>query len=387
MQRSLTMRAAAAVFLGVLWGAGSLRAEIGESHMHFPTDGAGTHLFQLNPAINNSKNGQGGVALLQRNKEVKLDQEADDGEVINNQVKEDYLSLGTTMDLGAGAALGLSHQVLYRKVETVLDSQDQDPLEELAKIQHSAIRMIVNLTSQLKMGLVVRYLFKDIRILGSPRFSQSEMTIYKTGLLGYGAGAQYQFDKAAIGYTYYPPLRGKTEVFGEEFIVVEPGMLMLDGYFSPAPAWRLGVSGRRWIHEFDDLANGTTAEDDQTVISLYGLDVDQYLLPQQLIMAGFEYDLSKKAAFKLAIGRETAEFNFSDLVRYNSVGINPRSQNDPQVLQYNKIRAMFRFEHNHVEFRAGGTYWTRSHDFPESMDSAKYVSSGQEVFGMASMDL
>ena len=199
-------------------------ADMAESSLQNATDSSATHLFLLNPAIVKPAGTKAGAFALRSTKKTTLKQEADGGDNIESNTNDDYLVFAAGADLGAGAGLGLSHQALYRKVDTNLASRNSQPnLVETHKIQHTAARLFIELTEQIRAGVAIRYLFRDSSILGDPFIGQAALTRYKTTLFGYGSGFAANYGNATFAYTYFPPLRGKSEIYGEEFIVVEPG--------------------------------------------------------------------------------------------------------------------------------------------------------------------
>lgn len=376
---------------GGLTATPSAFAQMVEDHLQHGTDGTATHLFPLNPAIQKVDQTQGGVILLRDSKEVKLDQTASSDDTITNKVNDDYLAAAAAIDLGAGAGIGISHQTLYRKVETNVTARgNAEPVEETTKIQHSQLKLLVELTDGLRAGMAVRYLYKDVALFGNPLSGgrREPATRFRTTLVGYGAGFAYaQKEQFGLAYTYYPPLRGKTDVEGEEKIVVERGEISADAFYKISKVWTGGILYKRWINEVDDLAAGTTAADDQTRISLYGLDLDQYLIPSQMIMVGGDAELSKQTGLRLSVGQEVAEFNFMDLMRYNRIDVRQSLDDKHATVTYYRLRAAVKFTNKGVEIDAGGGYFTRKHEFPERMNGAVYEATGKEVFATVTMKL
>jgi hypothetical protein len=262
----------------------------------------------------------------------------------------------------------------------------RDPLTETVDTQHTKVRLLVELTDDFEVGIALRYLYREHAIFGNPFMRPGEATRYKTTMVGYGSGAVYRFKQAAIGYTYFPPLRGKTEVAGEERIVVEQGQIALDGYYQIKNNLKVGLLAKRWINEVDDLASGTTADDDQTNISLYGLDPDQYLFKRQLFLLGCDYEFSKAATLRASLGQEQSEFNMGDLMVYDRLSVRPRGNGKDQ-LKYNRLRAMVRFAQGNAEVDAGIGLSTRNHEFPSNWNGGKYESTEQELFVSLGMKL
>lgn len=352
-------------------------ADVIGTDFRLATDSASTQLFLLNPALLKPVGTRSAGQVTQSKRDASL---SHDDDSVSSESTDESLAAAALMDLGAGAGLGVSHQILFRKTETELgsDSVRQQKREELAKVQHSAIRLIVELTEQVRAGVAIRYLYKDVAILGEPFLGPGEVTHYNTTLVGYGAGVSYFTKSAALSYTYYPPLRGKTEVYGEELIVVEPGVISLDAMLQPKERWTFGLLAQRWLNEVDDLAKGTTAADNETKISLYGLDPDQYVFPKQLFMVGFDFEVTKAFLARLSIGQETATLNYNDLLVYNRAGVNGRGK-EPEI-KYNRLRGAVRFTlKNNVDANIGMGFYSRSLDLPASMNGGRYKGSGRDL--------
>lgn len=351
-----------------------------EEQQRLATDSAATHLFPLNPAVLRPQALQGGLMVTRQQREASLDHTADGDDKVTTSTTEEGILGALVADLGAGAGIAATHQLLFRKSDTDLASDARArPREELTKIQHSTVRLIVELTAEIRAGIAMRYLYKDHSILGDPFLDSSEAVRYKTTLVGYGAGFGYSSKTFGVSYTYYPPLRGKTEVEGEEKIVVEPGLISLDGFFKPHEKWAAGLLIQRWIHEVDDLAEGTTADDDETNISLYGLDPDQYVKPQQLIMVGADYAASPALTVKVSLGQERAAFNVDDYFVYNRGDV--RGNGTEPMLKYNRLRAALGFVlKGGLTADLGLGVYQRSYEFPADMNGGRYEGDGREMF-------
>lgn len=320
-------------------------------------------------------------------KTASLDQRGSQAASPQAQTIEDHVGAAIMADLGAGAAVGLSHQSMYRKTTISQQNSINSSIVELLKESQSALRIVIEFIERLNVGMTVRYLFQDYQIVGAQSASQTLATFYRVGFIGYGAGIAYDAGSYGISYAYTPPLRGKTTIMGEEYIVVERGRIILDAYTSITHKLGLSLLLKRWINELDDRAEGTTASNDNTEVSLLGLDPDQYLWTKQLLMAGVDVGLSPKTSVRFGLGREEAELNFSDyrprILRTNQ-GL--PTENDPQ-LKYYRVRAAIRFSDAGLELGAGGGFFKREHEFSEDVSLTKYKSIGRELFATIGMKL
>ncbi len=363
----------------LLFAAPAAVAQLAEDTTRLPTDGAVTHVFPYNPAVNKPAGTRAGVLVVRDQRATEVDHSSQGGAKIKSDVTNESWTAGVFTDLGAGAGVGISHQALFYRAETKM-AGDREAHIETTKVQHSVAKLAVELTNELRVGVAMRYLFKDVVVYGDFGLGTGEETRYRTTMVGYGSGLTYSFSSGGIGYTYFPPLRGKADVAGEERIVVEAGEISVDGFYSPVPGWRIGLLGKRWINELDDLATGTTAADNRTNISLNGLDPDQYLVPTQLIMLGADYEMTKITTVRFALGREDAAFNLKDRFVYNRLDLRQRGSGDEKI-SYNRLRAMLRFNLNKgIEANIGLGFYKRNYDFPDGMGGGSYAADGKELF-------
>ena len=358
-----------------------------EDHLQMATDGDASHLFTLNPAAHKPSAAEAAVLAMRHGKEALLDQTPSGGNKIHSTTNDDFLAFGAMADLGAGAGFGLSHETLYHNTVTSVEGRNRDPLTEETKVQHSQAKLLVELTDELKAGLAVRYLYKEALVYGDPDLKPSDVTRYKTTMVGYGSGLAYKASRGGVAYAYYPPLRGKADIDGEERIVVERGEIAADGHVHINSDWTAGLVYKRWINEIDELAAGTTASDDQTKISLGGLDVDQYVIPKEELLVGADFVLNKQTTLRGSVGRENAEFNFRDYMRYNRISVNQQERDAHDAVNTTRVRAMIRFVNLGVAIDAGAGYYVRKHDFPQTMKGGSYEATGREVFATLTMKL
>lgn len=356
------------------------RSQIIEDHLLHATSSRGTQLFPLNPASRGFEPLQGGVVLMKTNRSSELNQEANDNDKLSTEVEQSLLAVGSMTDLGAGAGLGLSHQIKFHQADSKTSLAPDNVREEFTKQTQSAVNLLVELTANVKAGMAIRYLYQDTTVLGN--YFTDFRTPIKTTLVGYGSGLALNFAKGGLGYAYYPPLRGKAEILGEEKIIVEAGQIVADGFYAVNDKVAVGVMIKTWLHELDDRATGTTANDDnQTGISLYGLDVDQYVFPERLVLVGADYEASAKTALSISVGQETASFNFRDLARFNRVTVGQPRDEDPEM-KSKVLRGSLKFTNQKLAIHVGFNFYSREADLPSTMDSAKYSSSGRDLFLM-----
>jgi hypothetical protein len=364
-------------------GAGQARGEMAEELLELATAGDAGHLYPLNPAHLRPKGAQAGALLLDHTRTTVLDHGSTGGEKITSDVKDDYEAGAALVDLGAGAGIELSHTIDFHSVTTALDGRrNVSDKAEVAKIQHSEARLVVELTNELKAAIDVRFLHKDMTVYGEPFLRDGQTTHYVESLTGYGAGFAYDGKGFGLGWTLFPPLRGSTQVVGQQMIVIEPGLVSIDGWLKPQANLTVGVVGTEYFHDRDDLAAGSTAPDNTTTISLYGLDPDQYVLPEQLVMLGADYELSKQTVGRLSVAQETDKLDFADYAQYGAIGVR---QDGPLGTTTQRLKGGFRFLNQGVQVDIGLSYFQRSLGLPASMNGGSYKASGKELYAAAGL--
>jgi hypothetical protein len=339
----------------------------------------------LNPAQIKPKGFQAGALLMRNSRTSVLDHSAQpNGSKITSVVGDDIEEGGVTADLGAGAGISFTNQMQYHKVVTGTDQRAEDDLTEVTSTQHTAVKLAVELTNELQAALVVRYMYRDVTLFGSPFLDDGMETRFKVSLIGIGSGATYAVKNAGVGYAYFPPLHGKAEVSGEERIVIEPGQIVVSAFYAPTPKVTLGLLGKRWINEIDDLARGTTAPDNTTNISLSGNDPDQYVIPQQLLMVGVDVALTREATVRLGLGQESANFDF---VNYQQIAGADVDQQGQLGVKTERASAVVRFVNQGTTVEGGGSYFTRQASFPDDWNGGSYKAIGTDLHVSVSLAL
>jgi len=377
------VRALLTISIVLTWSA-LAKAEMAESYVRFPTDAYNPGLFLLNPGAQRPDKVKAGALLVRQTRTTDLDQSSTQGDKLTSEFKAESVVFGALLDLGAGAGVGLFHENQYQSVVTTTSATRRGEKEEIQRQQHSQVRLAVELTDEIRAGMAVRYLYQDHVIYGDLFLQNGMTTRYKTSLIGYGSGAAYVGKLGGAAYTYFPPLRGKAKIQGEEKIIVESGEVSLEAFLAPGQGLTLGVSGKKWLNELDDRAFGTTASDDQTNISLYGLDVEQFVVPFQLMTLGVDYELNKSATVRVSAAQEKAEFNFIDKARFQRLDVRQQESERHDEMKTTKLRAGIRFGAKGIDGQAGVGVFSRAHNLSQDH---KYEASGRELFATIGVQL
>jgi len=351
-------------------------ADLAEEGLQMPTDGALAGLFPVNPAFFRPKDLRVGVLGLRSRRATTLDHSLEGGNKIAATVTNDFVGAGVGLDLGAGAGVAIEHVEQFHLVESVIDKRNVDqPIREVSKVQQSSAKLVVELTAELRAALVMRLLQQKTSVLGQPFLSRSQTTSYSPHMVGYGSGLSYSVAEMGIGYTYYPPLHGKASVSGQDFIISEPGFIAIDAFMRKG-AFTLGVLGKSWLVETDDLAAGGTAADNKTRISYYGLDPDQYLIRTRLAMVGIDYAFTKDLALRLGGGQEQGHFDFRNLLVFDGAGVRQRGADK---ITTSRGRVALHGAFSPLELDLGYGFFSRSYHFAENEGGGTYKTIGQEM--------
>ena len=384
----ITLAMVAAAVAGGL-SAGIAAAQSAAELSHLPAEGAGGSLWPLNPAYLRTKGQGAGLLGGSVQRETVIDDSNSGGGRVDAKVKDDVMGAVLWSDLGGGAAFGLAHQLDYRQVSTsfgnpkAMNNRNQTPAVETLSFQHSEARLAIELTNELKGAAAIHYLYRHLSILGSPSLRAGSETEYKAPIFGYGGGLAYTTKVAGIGYTYQPTMRGKTSIYGEDRIVMEEGYSALDAFAQPTSGLTLGLEARKWFTDLDELAKGTTAADNRTQISLFGLDPDQYLRWDRRLALEAAWQTSPRLSLRLAGAADQATFDRGNLFSYTNFGL---SGSGPLLIKTNRARLGLRFIDHALQLDAGAGYFVSS--FTGSGDQpATYKSTGQEWFANLSVKL
>ena len=351
-------------------------ADMAEESIQLPTDGSSSRLFPVNPAYLRPKDMHVGVLGVRNHRATTLDHSAVGGTKIAATATDDFVGAALGLDLGAGAGVAIEHVVQYHLVESLIDNRNPDkPIREVSNRQQTSAKLVVELTTELRAAIVMRYLQQRSVILGAPSLNQSRTTRYAPQMIGYGCGLTYAVKDMGIGYTYYPPLRGKAFVSGQDLIIIEPGFIAVDGFLQRGD-FSFGVLGKHWLVETDDLAIGSTASDNKTRISYYGLDPDQYIIRTQLLMLGLDYALNKDLALRLGAGLEQGHFDFRNLLVFDGAAVKQQGEDN---ISTNRGRVALHGAFKPAELDIGYGVFSRSFKFTDGEGGGTYKTIGQEM--------
>ncbi len=334
---------------------------------------------QLGP-VGAEYQGTGGKAAFygrRTNRESIIDNSASGRDKITSEVASDYVLGGIYMDAGAGAGLNLSFSRYFHKTETSMESRpNQDPRVELMTRQHGEAKLHIELTSELRASADLRVLEHRYHVIGDPFLNPDLATDYRSSFVGYRGSLAYDNKSTIVSYMYSPPLHGKALVSGEEKLVNDPGFLMLSAGHRLSNKGGFGARVKRSLDEPDELALGTTAGDDSTKISLYGLDPDQYARLWQLSLLGFAFPVTPKALASVTLGQEIRRVNTNDYFVYQRADW--RAPTNQKMVSY-LWRLGLTADYGNFVANLGVGGLSRAQSFPTGDRKTEYKSGSQEM--------
>ena len=307
-----------------------------------PTDGRALHPFQHNPAIVDlEKFGFVAVYDSTTKKSAMIGSKG-----TGNQADIEYerptkiQALALQVPLG-GAALVLSGQFKGDDLTGRTSARNRAITEYYRERRYEG-RFALELVSKTKFAFAYKYHQVQQDIYGSFNLDSLDRTPYKGTMSGYSAGVFYEDSHLGAGLFHVAPMRGKSEIFGEQKIISYPGLTGFDGFYQLKSGVILGLSYKRWLYKADDRTELSTSPDDDRTISLGGLDVDQFFYRTQAIGVGADLTIVPDIELRLGVIRQDGVFQFADNV---VPGDRP---DDDKALQYQIYKAGIRIQKQKV---------------------------------------
>ena len=226
--------------------------------------------------------------------------------------------LGVVTDLGGGLGLGVSQQRIFEFVSSVDDRRGRI-LDETWSYKYTQAKATIQLTENLNAGILIRSLQEEDNVIGNYFINEQEVTRYFSGLFGTGGGIYAKFpnlvngiDEIAISSTYIPALKGKSEIYGEERILTDPG-IATTGIGLKNDQFGMAIRMVRHVHKNEERSDDTVLpNEDQSNISLLGLELRrQYLYPISESHFGFFYQYQKDVSIHFGVQDRILELNLS----------------------------------------------------------------------------
>src|SRR5690606_2379156 len=94
--------------------------------------------------------------------------------------------------------------------------------------KHWEARFGVELLPDTRAAFGYRYYHIDRNVLGSFDLNDADRTRYRGAMTGYVVGVYHDEADFGVGAFHSPPMRGKSEIQGEQKIITAPGTYGLD---------------------------------------------------------------------------------------------------------------------------------------------------------------
>lgn len=337
-------------------------------------DGYPSNVFGLNPAAALPANDSYEFAVSRVFTTNKFDSDSEDEADTKSATKAETYGVAAIFNIGAGAGVGLSVQREFRDTESTSTSSFTSP-QELMHKDYLGTKLIVELTKEIRAGLLLRYLKESATVVGDYNISQRSSFNYEANLLGYGAGAYFSSGNAGYGAVYMPAMRGKGTILGEEKILTEPGYALIEVFTGRGDS-RFGLSYYRWVHKRDDRDERTTTPGDDRTVSINGVDLENAIFPAHAITIGLDQKLNAKWSVRVSLAQEETEFIFSE------EGIPGENDANKRMTFYRWRAGAAVAGAGRIRMQAGLGYFTRSTSLnrKNSFRTGDFSSNGSELF-------
>lgn len=348
------------------------------------TDASHNNSFMINPAVApsvavggaNGAKSRVRVFLLKQNNNAKFSQS--DGTQENETSSElSSYGLSALLDAGAGLYVALNHERHFAEYNSTTTNSTQNTQEKVGDFR-SELKASVEITANVAIGILIRFLDTRATVYGNYFISEDESTAYEGSMFGPGGGIKGSFPLGGgsvkqidFSFAYLQPLKGKTEVYGEQLIITEPGIQEI-GFSVVLNKINLGVTSRNYVYKLDDRYFGSTyPNDDQTDIELMGLGVDkQMIFELGHLQFGFDYMLSNTNVLRASLAKEKAQINFDperDLPEVDAEG--------KEQFEYQVLSVSFAAEKNGLNFEGTLNRRSREHTWTQFNDQRGYEGS------------
>ena len=337
-------------------------------------------LFTLSPAAFDRPRYKVGLALGRSYSASTLDQSNEGDRIIKTKEQVDNATIAGEVDLGAGALVGLTYLNQLGEWNTSRsDAPDAPPKLEQFRRSLAHLRLAVELTETVKAGILLRYSRTAYSILGDLFLGDDDRTYYHATMTGYGGGLAMNYRNIRLNYNYFPPLRGKAPVLGEELLVVEDGKIAVEANWEYSDQLSLGAFGYRQLGERGDRRAGTTASASDRQISLYGLNLEQFVRIDR------DYGIKGSAALNsiwrgsVGLVYSRALLNFRDTERYNGIAVRQNERAGDAASNFIRLLGGLSFKHTIATASITCSFWQRQRNLPEAWRGATYRSSGSNI--------
>ena len=372
--RAFTLAAVAVVGLcaSAAWGYSLLLG----TRLDHGVDSYGWHGFHTNPAL--FKPEQFVVQLLSyrvRSSTTYTEESGNNSFDETADRTEAYLAASGMADLGGGLWLGFQVEQLDLEMSSIREDVNDTVIPERADSQFAALKAAVELSELVAVGFTLKFLKVEHAVVGSFGVDPAtSTTTFSTSMFGSGGGLSVNNGKFAFSAAYFPAMKGKADVLGEEKIITDPGASDLGLGFTIKETIRAGLRYRRWIYKDDDRSDGTTLNDNnQTQVNLYGVHRRMTnIAPLTSLTLGAGIPLGKDINIMASLTRDTMTWVVDPTT--NLPGENEDDPSDTRTT----IKALLVIDRAKLSFSIGTSLSNGTSDFSESSNNRNVTRKWDE---------
>ena len=173
-----------------------------------------------------------------------------------------------------------------------------------------APKFSLEFSKNFRAGAALRYQYLKATSYGSFSLDPQFSTTYKGTLYGASIGAQVFFDTGGLGLCYFTPLRGKASVNGESKITTKPGLIFINGFWTPTGNLTMGILYAKHQYENDELAETVQGPAGSNVREILpsGVSPENRFLLIQTVGASIKVTSSSGLGLELSPYFQTGEY-------------------------------------------------------------------------------
>jgi hypothetical protein len=301
----MTKRVYAALVLALLSTRGLAQefyTPMPQSLMFDPIQGDDPFLFNVNPSSNATTGFKGGTYGLRQFRDTTLTADDDSDTITRSRAKQDVYAGQVMVDLGAGMSASIAAERSFTESKTSRTTATRT-VRELMLQQTLTGRVEIDLAPGFRSGFIMRYVSLSGDLAGAFNASDAYRVRYHGNMLGNGAGFTFVSGGLAAEMSYFPAVRGKSEIMFEERIITDPGMATAGLSYKAGPH-TFGLALQRWVHKRDERAATVTSPDGQRTLTLNGLDPEKNVLPVAAYHLGLEFGLGAGRAVRASVAKK-----------------------------------------------------------------------------------
>jgi hypothetical protein len=353
------------------------------------TDASYNDGFLLNPAMNPSaamsetgSSSKGKMLVASSDRKTSVENSSNN-QSMESKVENTIVAGSFIFNAGAGLSLVVNGEYSSSAVDSNrLDSNNIQ--EEALKDLTVDGRVSIVLTEQFALGVTLKSQRIDYDIKGNITADEDEITSYSGTIIGPGYGVKGTVPLGSVvkqvdySLVFIEPLKGKTQVNGEQFVMLEPSVLEFGASFL-VDKFLAGFAYRTWEYSLDDRYFGTIfPNENASDVNLFGLDPQRTsIFPLRNVQLGVDYQIQSKATLRLSYSFEKAEVNFSP--DNNPPGVTE----EPEAISYNSMTFGGSYTHRGLDVNGVVRFSNKNSRLEQNTDITISSSEMQLILSVA----